>query len=65
MLCAPPRRATYTGFWPEPGANQLAWMTLAIAQPLLGIPLLLTTHLSGRSGLMGGALVLSVLVCRT
>ena len=37
-------------------------MTLAIAQPLLGIPLLLATRMLGRSGLMGGALVLSILM---
>lgn len=37
-------------------------MALAIAQPLLGIPLLLGTRLLGRSGLMGGALVLSILM---
>jgi hypothetical protein len=54
--------ATYTGFWPGPGANHLVWMTLAIAQPLLGIPLLLATRQSGRSGLLGGALVLSILM---
>jgi hypothetical protein len=54
--------ATYTGFWPGPGAHHVVWMTLAIAQPLLGIPLLLGTRLFGRSGLMGGALVLSILM---
>ena len=37
-------------------------MALAIAQPLLGIAILLATRLSGRSGLMGGALVLSILM---
>jgi hypothetical protein len=52
----------YTGFWPGPGASHVVWMTLAIAQPLLGIPLLLGTRLLGRSGLMGGALVLSILM---
>lgn len=54
--------ATYTGFWPGPGAHHVVWMSLAIAQPLLGIPLLLSTRLFGRSGLMGGALVLSTLM---
>lgn len=54
--------AAYTGFWPGPGASHVVWMTLAIAQPLLGIPLLLGTRLLGRSGLMGGALVLSILM---
>ena len=37
-------------------------MTLAVAQPLLGVAILLSTRLSGRSGLMGGALVLSILM---
>jgi hypothetical protein len=54
--------ATYTGFWPGPGASHVGWMILAIAQPLLGIALLLVTRLWGRSGLMGGALVLSILI---
>ncbi|MEA5153366.1 hypothetical protein [Raineyella sp.] len=53
---------TYAGFWPGPGTSHIVWMTLAIAQPLLGIPLLMVTKLSGRSGLMGGALVLSILM---
>jgi hypothetical protein len=54
--------ATYAGFWPGPGASHVVWMTVAMAQPLLGIPLLLGTRLLGRSGLMGGALVLSILM---
>lgn len=53
---------TYASFWPGPGADHKIWMTLAIAQPLLGIAVLLITHLWGRSGLMGGALVLSILM---
>lgn len=52
----------YIGCWPGPGTDQLGWMSLAIAQPLLGIPLLLSTRMFGRSGLMGGALVLSILM---
>lgn len=53
---------TYAGFWPGPGGSQPWWMLLAIAQPLLGIAILLVTRLAGRSGLMGGALVLSILM---
>jgi len=53
---------TYAGFWPGPGGSQILWMSLAIAQPLLGIVILLATRLWGRSGLMGGALVLSILM---
>jgi hypothetical protein len=52
----------YAGFWPGPGPGHVVWMILAIAQPLLGIPLLLVTRMWGRSGLMGGALVLSLLM---
>jgi hypothetical protein len=37
-------------------------MTLAIAQPLLGIGILLITRQTGCSGLMGGALLLSILM---
>lgn len=54
--------ATYAGFWPGPGASHPWWMALAITQPLLGIGILLATRLAGRSGLMGGALVLSILM---
>lgn len=52
----------YTGFWPGPGAGYVWWMILAIAQPALGIAILLATRLWGRSGLIGGALVLSILM---
>jgi hypothetical protein len=52
----------YAGFWPGPGASHVGWMILAIAQPVLGIAILLATRLWGRSGLMGGALVLSILM---
>jgi hypothetical protein len=54
--------ATYAGFWPGPGPSHVVLMCLAIAQPLLGILLLIATRLVGRSGLMGGALVLSLLM---
>jgi hypothetical protein len=53
---------TYASFWPGPGADYGIWMILAIAQPLLGIAVLVATHLWGRSGLMGGGLVLSILM---
>jgi hypothetical protein len=53
---------TFIGFWPGHGAHHPVWMSLAIAQPLLGVPLLIVTRFLGRSGLMGGALVLSVLM---
>jgi hypothetical protein len=53
---------TYAGWWPGPGATHVWWMALAVAQPVLGIPILVVTRLAGRSGLMGGALVLSALM---
>lgn len=52
----------YAAFWPGPGARHEWWMMLAIAQPLLAIAVLLVTRLAGRSGLLGGGLVLSVLL---
>ena len=54
--------ATYGASWPGPGSNHAVWMVLSVAQPLLGIPLLLLTRQAGRSGLMGGGLVLSLLM---
>lgn len=53
---------TFIGFWPGPGTRQLAWTALAIALPFAGIVILLATGLAGRSGLMGGTLVLSILM---
>ena len=52
----------YAGFWPRLGAGHPVWLALAVAQPVAGIPLLLATRRVGRSGLMGGALVVSVLL---
>jgi hypothetical protein len=53
---------TYAGFWPGPARPHKRWMGLAILLPLAGIALLFATNLQGRSGLMGGGLVLSVLL---
>jgi hypothetical protein len=52
----------FAGFWPGPGKPHRIWMGLAILLPLAGIAVLLATGLQGRSGLMGGSLVLSVLL---
>ncbi|MDU0312266.1 hypothetical protein RKE38_01105 [Phycicoccus sp. M110.8] len=52
----------YAGFWPRLGAAHHVWLVLAVAQPVAGVPLLLVTRRVGRSGLMGGALVVSVLL---
>ena len=54
--------AAFVGFWPGPGRPHRAWMGLAILLPFAGIVVLLATGLWGRSGLMGGALVLSFLM---
>lgn len=54
--------AAYAAFWPGPGTSHVAWLALAVAQPLLGILVLVATKLAGRSGLMGGGLVLSILM---
>ena len=53
---------TFMGFWPGPGTHQVAWMLLTIALPFAGIPVLFATRLAGRSALMGGAVVLSILM---
>jgi hypothetical protein len=53
---------TFAGFWPGPGKPHKLWMDLAILLPLAGIAVLFATNLFGRSGLMGGGLVLSVLL---
>jgi hypothetical protein len=53
---------TYAGFWTGHGAGHVWWLALAVGQPLLGILVLVVTRLWGRSGLMGGAVVLSVLM---
>ena len=54
--------ATFIGFWPGPCRPHKIWMGIAIALPLAGIAVLLATGLWGRSGLMGGGLVLSFLM---
>lgn len=52
----------FSGFWPGPGRPHRRWMGLAIALPLVGIAVLFATGLAGRSGLMGGGLVLGSLM---
>jgi hypothetical protein len=52
----------FAGFWPGPGKPHRIWMGLAILLPLAGIAVLLATGLQGRSGLMGGGIVLSALL---
>jgi len=53
---------TFVGFWPGPGMPRRSWMALAIVLPVAGIAVLAATGLAGRSGLMGGLLVLSCLM---
>jgi hypothetical protein len=52
----------FTGFWPGPNKPHRVWMGLAVLLPLAGIAVLLATALQGRSGLMVGGLVLSLLL---
>jgi len=52
----------FAGFWPGPGTARRFWMVLAILLPVAGIAVLVTTGLAGRSGLMGGLLVLSCIM---
>jgi hypothetical protein len=52
----------FSGFWPGPRRPHKVWMGLAILLPFAGITVLLATGLWGRSGLMGGGLVLSFLL---
>jgi hypothetical protein len=52
----------FAGFWPGPDKPHRIWMGLAILLPLAGIAVLVATGLQGRSGLMGGGIVLSILL---
>ena len=52
----------FLGFWPGPGRPHRLFMGLAVLLPLAGIAVLIATGLWGRSGLMGGGLVLSALL---
>lgn len=52
----------FAGFWPGPGRPHRVTMALAVLLPVAGIVVLLVSRLAGRSGLMGGALVLSALL---
>lgn len=54
--------AAFAGFWPGPGRPHKLWTGLAVLLPFAGIGVLLATRVAGRSGLMGGGLVLSVLM---
>lgn len=48
---------TFLGTWPGPGRPHKVWVVIATALPLLGIAVLLLTGQAGRSGVMGGGLV--------
>lgn len=52
----------FLGLWPGPVKPHKVWMGLAVALPIAGIGVLIATGLAGRSGLMGGGLVLSALM---
>ena len=52
----------FAGFWPGPAGPRRVWTAIAIGLPLAGIAVLFATGFMGRSGLMGGGLVLSVIM---
>ena len=52
----------FAGFWPGPVAPRRVWTAIAIGLPLAGIAVLFATGFMGRSGLMGGGLILSVMM---
>lgn len=52
----------FLGLWPGPGRPHRLWMAIAVALPFLGIAVLLVTHQAGRSGVMGGGIVVAILM---
>lgn len=56
---------TLVGLWPVLARGKKVWISIAVAQPFLGIVLLAATHLLGRSAVMGGSLVAAFLMLRT
>jgi hypothetical protein len=53
---------TFLGLWPLLARGRKVWVSIAVAMPFIGIPLLLITHLAGRSAVMGAGLIVSVLM---
>ncbi len=53
---------TFVGLWPMLGRQHRIWTTIAFALSFVGIPLLLVTGLQGRSGVMGGGILIAVLM---
>jgi hypothetical protein len=56
---------TFLGMWPLLARGRKIWASLAVALPFIGIPLLLVTHLTGRSAVMGAGLIVSFLMLHT
>jgi hypothetical protein len=54
----------YLGLWPVLGGVNRIWMGIAVVLPFAGIAVLAATGLAGRSGLMGGGLVVAALMIR-
>jgi hypothetical protein len=52
----------FVGLWPGPSRPRRVWMGIAVAAPLLGIPVLLLTELAGRSSVMVGGIIVAVLI---
>ncbi len=55
---------TFLGLWPLLARGRKVWILVAVALPFIGIPLLLVTHLTGRSAVMGAGLIVSFLMLR-
>jgi hypothetical protein len=53
---------TFLGLWPVLSGQHRNWTAIAIALPFIGIPLLLTTGLQGRSAVMGAGVLISALM---
>lgn len=56
---------TFLGLWPILARGRRIWVSIAVALPFIGVPLLAVTHLAGRSAVMGAGLVVSFLMLRT
>ncbi len=53
------------GLWPLLATGRRIWISIAVALPFIGIPLLAVTHLAGRSAVMAAGPIVSVLMLRT
>ncbi|MHB0876106.1 MAG: hypothetical protein ACYC5O_08685 [Anaerolineae bacterium] len=56
---------TYLGLYAALRQTSKLWSAIAVAMPFLGIVVFVATRLSGRSGVMGGGLVMSLVILRS